>query len=59
VAVGTTVRLGVGVSVGNIFTAPTHEVSKNPANIIKEKDKRLVLMMIAFDITLWACEVSP
>jgi hypothetical protein len=55
VAVGTMVKSGVGVSVGNNCTAPTQDDRKNAAKIKIMLEKRKVLMVNPFNVTLWAC----
>ena len=55
VAVGTMVKSGVGVSVGNICTAPTQDDKKNVAKIKIVPENRIVLMVNPFNFTLWAC----
>ena len=54
VAVGTMVKSGVGVSVGNICTAPTQDDRRNAAKIKIVPENRKVLMVNPFNVTLRA-----
>jgi hypothetical protein len=55
VEVGIIVMFGVGVSVGNICTAPTHDERRSAANITIVPGIIKVLMVNPFNFTLWAC----